>query len=191
MRRRSLSFRRLHPSRPRITPPPRPEAVTRAIGWLEEVLYLAVGLFLAAAGAFIAAGAVTTLVEGLTEGHDAVQSGLQVLDRVLLLLIIAELLYTLRLVIYEGEIFAEPFLLIGMIAAVRRVVVVTAQAEEAAPGGRELTNFLLELGVLAGLALAFGAAIYLLRRGAAHEQAAGLQAEPVGESRAVAPEAER
>jgi len=161
----------------------------RVIGWVEEGLYIAVGLFLVAAGAFIVAGAVDTLVDNLSGGGDAVQSGLLVLDRVLLLLIIAELLYTLRLVIYEGEIFAEPFLLIGMIAVVRRVVVVTAQADEAAPGGRELTNFLLELGVLAGLALAFGAAIYLLRRGAAHERAVRLQeTEAIEEPRAAQPD---
>lgn len=71
--------------------------------------------------------------------------------------------------LYEGEIFAEPFLLVGLIAVVRRVVVVTAQVEQTS--GRPLTNLLLELGVLAALALAFGAAIFLLRRGTAHEPA--------------------
>ena len=60
----------------------------------------------------------------------------------------------------------EPFLLIGLIAVVRRVVVITAKVEQI-PSGQELHNFLLELGVLAGLALAFGAAIYLLRRSGA------------------------
>jgi hypothetical protein len=54
--------------------------------------------------------------------------------------------------------------LIGLIAVVRRVVVITAKVEQI-PSGQQLHNFLLELGVLAGLALAFGAAIYLLRKG--------------------------
>jgi hypothetical protein len=43
-------------------------------------------------------------------------------------------------------------------------VVITAKVEQI-PSGQPLHNFLLELGVLAGLALAFGAAIYMLRRG--------------------------
>jgi hypothetical protein len=71
-------------------------------------------------------------------------------------------------VLYEGAISAEPFLLVGLIAVVRRVVVVTAQIEQAP--GPPPNGQLLELGVLAGLALAFGAAIYLLRRGTADEQ---------------------
>jgi hypothetical protein len=50
---------------------------------------------------------------------------------------------------------------------VRRVVVVTAQAEGLPVEGRVLTNLLLELGLLSVLAVAFAVAIYLLRRNGA------------------------
>ena len=53
---------------------------------------------------------------------------------------------------------------------------ITAKIEQI-PSGQQLHNFLLELGVLAGLALAFGAAIYLLRRGEA--QTGGARPETV------------
>lgn len=53
----------------------------------------------------------------------------------LLLLIIAELLYTLQLVVARGEIATEPFLFIGIIAVVRRVVVITAEIEKLPAGG--------------------------------------------------------
>jgi len=56
------------------------------------------------------------------------------------------------------------FLLIGLVATVRRVVVVTAEVESYPDGGRELTNFLLELALLAALTIAFAVALYLLRR---------------------------
>lgn len=46
----------------------------------------------------------------------------------------------------------------------RRVVAVTAQAERLPEDERALTNFLLELGLLSVLAVAFALAIYLLRR---------------------------
>jgi hypothetical protein len=82
--------------------------------------------------------------------------------------------------LYQGRIFAEPFLLIGLIAVVRRVVVVTASVEHI-PSGRALTNLLLELGVLAALAVAFGAAIYLLRQSAARGLSVRLQARRDGE----------
>lgn len=58
----------------------------------------------------------------------------------------------------------EPFLFIGLIAVVRRILIVTAQFERLPSGGRVLTNFLLELGRLGFLALALAIAVRLLRR---------------------------
>ena len=92
---------------------------------METALYLLVGLLLVVAGALI----LFDIVEGFTGGSAAVDLGLRILDRVLLLLIIAELLYTLQLVVARGEIATEPFLFIGIIAVVRRVVVITAEIE--------------------------------------------------------------
>ena len=92
-----------------------------------------------------------------------VLSGVFLLDRVLLLFIIAELLYTLRVVNFGGRILVEPFLFIGLIAIVRKVLVITAEATEA---GRDTTAFLVQIGALAGLALMLSLSIYLLRRSA-------------------------
>jgi len=138
-----------------------------SLGLVQEVVYIVVGLLLVVAAIGVIAGTVEELINSFGEDTDPVTVGLVVLDRILLLLIVAELLHTLRIVLYEGDIYAEPFLLVGLIAVVRRVVVVTAQVEQSS--GRPLTNLLLELGVLALLALAFGAAIFLLRRGAPRE----------------------
>ncbi|MDQ2760309.1 MAG: hypothetical protein M3Y17_07695 [Actinomycetota bacterium] len=57
------------------------------------------------------------------------------------------------------------------------MVVITAQLENLPQQGRALTNFLFELGLLALLVIAFGAAIFLIRRGAAAE----LTAQSTGE----------
>lgn len=79
------------------------------------------------------------------------------------------LLFTLRLVLYEGEIYAEPFLLVGLILVVRRVLVVTAEGENLDRAGAH------EPAARARRArrtcTSFGAAIFLLRRGAAAEHA--------------------
>ncbi len=131
---------------------------------MQEVIYIVVGLLLVIA---VTVGTVEELINSFGEVTDPVAVGLLVLDRILLPLIVAELLHTLRIVLYEGDIYAEPFLLVGLIAVVRRVVVVTVQVEQSS--GRGLTNLLLELGMLALLALAFGAAIFLLRRGPPRE----------------------
>jgi uncharacterized membrane protein (DUF373 family) len=83
-----------------------------------------------------------------------------VLDRILLLFIIGELLYTLRLVNFGGRILVEPFLFIGLIAVVRRVLVLTAEFEH---GEQEAIDFLIQIGALASLALVLAIAIHLLR----------------------------
>jgi uncharacterized membrane protein (DUF373 family) len=146
-----------------------------SLGRVQEILYIVVGLLLVVAAIGVIVGTLEELIDSLGEDADPVTVGLLVLDRILLLLIVAELLHTLRIVLYEGDIYAEPFLLVGLIAVVRRVVVVTAEVEQTS--GRPLTNLLLELGMLALLALAFGAAIFMLRRGAPREP---RRLEPAG-----------
>lgn len=144
------------------------------IGMVETALYLSVGAFLVVAGGLLLFDTGWGFVDGLASHKPASELGLRVLDRVLLVLIVAELLCTLQLVITRGEIATEPFLFIGIIAVVRRVVVITAEIEHLPQQGRALTNFLLELGLLALLVVAFSIAIYLIRRGAAAEHLAGV-----------------
>jgi uncharacterized membrane protein (DUF373 family) len=146
------------------------ERARNQIGAAETVLYVFVGIFLLLAGGLILLDTVKGFLDGVSDGDGSLELGLRVLDRILLMLIIAELLYTLQLVIARGEIAAEPFLFIGIIAVVRRVVVITAETEKLPEGGRALTNFLLELGLLSLLVIAFGLAIYLIRKGAAEER---------------------
>ncbi len=48
----------------------------------------------------------------------------------LLIFIFVELLNTIGMVVSEREIVAEPFLLVGLKAVVRRILLVTAEAEQ-------------------------------------------------------------
>jgi uncharacterized membrane protein (DUF373 family) len=140
-----------------------PFVVREAIGTAESSVYVAVGLLLVLAAVLTVGGTFANTFDAFGE-RSAIDLGVLVLDRILLIFIIAELLFTLRLTIYRGEILAEPFLFIGLIAVVRRVLVITAESEGVVKGGRALTNFLLELGALSVLAVALAVAIYLLRR---------------------------
>lgn len=130
----------------------------------EELLYVAVGLLLAAAAVLVLVGTVHELAHGISSGAGAVTTAVTVLDRILLTLIIAELVYTLRFVLRTHEIVVEPFLFIGLIAVVRRILIVTAQFERPPVAGRALTNLLLELGLLGFLTLALAVALALIRR---------------------------
>jgi uncharacterized membrane protein (DUF373 family) len=133
------------------------------------LLYGAVALLLAAAAVLVLAGTVHELFHGVSSGLGAVDTAVVVLDRILLTLIIAELVYTLRFVLRTHEIAVEPFLFIGLIAVVRRILIVTAQFERAPSDGRALTNLLLELGLLGFLALTLSVAVYLVRLGRASQ----------------------
>ena len=153
--------------------------LTNAIGEglvsFELVLYASVGLLLGAAGTLILVGSVSALVRAVTHGHGAVETGIVVLDRVLLALIVGELLYTLRFVVRTHEIAVEPFLYIGIIAVVRRILIVTAQFERGPQTGRALTNTLLEFGMLGVLVPALAVAVFLVRR----NRSFPLAAQPV------------
>jgi uncharacterized membrane protein (DUF373 family) len=130
----------------------------------EELLYAAVGLLLATAAVLVLVGTVHELAHGISSGAGAITTAVTALDRILLTLIIAELVYTLRFVLRTHEIVVEPFLVIGLIAVVRRILIVTAQFERPPAAGRALTNLLLELGLLGFLALALAIALALIRR---------------------------
>ena len=140
-------------------------AVRAALRWSEEGLYIIVGLLLLAAAGLVIVGTVSGLITSIRTHQGSVDVGVVLLDRILLALIVAELLHTLRFVVLRGEIVVEPFLFVGLIAVVRRILIITAELEGLAPGGRALTNQLLELGLLGVLTLALAIAIYLVRRG--------------------------
>lgn len=141
-----------------------PDAIEAGLVSFEVVLYVAVGLLLAAAAVLVLVGTVAGLVHAVDQGQGAVEVAVVVLDRTLLTLIVAELVYTLRFVLRTHEIVVEPFLYIGLIAVVRRILIVTAEFERAALSGRALTNLLLELGLLGLLVPSLAVAIFLVRR---------------------------
>jgi uncharacterized membrane protein (DUF373 family) len=145
------------------TPPTRRPLLLEGLVGFENLLYGAVALLLVAAAAFVLVGTVHEIIHAVSRRAGAVDTAVTILDRILLTLIIAELLYTLRFVLRTHQIAVEPFLFIGLIAVVRRILIVTAQFERLPAGGRPLTNLLLELGLLGFLALALAVAVRLVR----------------------------
>jgi uncharacterized membrane protein (DUF373 family) len=141
--------------------------VESSFGAAEGGIYVVVAALLLVAAAFTAVGTVVDVIEG-SDSRSITDTGVFILSRVLLMFIIAELLYTLRLVNFGARILVEPFLFIGLIAVVRRVLVITAEVE-GHPGRREITNFLIQVGALAALALVLSLSIHLLRRSAGEQ----------------------
>jgi uncharacterized membrane protein (DUF373 family) len=131
----------------------------------EAAIYVVVGAMLVAVALLILAGTIVNVIERADD--NSVNSTIVfVLSRILLLFIVAELIHTLRLVNLGGRILVEPFLFIGLIAVMRRILIVTAEFESAR-GGSEVTEFVIQIGALGGLALLLAISIYLLRRSSA------------------------
>ena len=97
----------------------------RVFDSVEDAIYIVVAVLLVIAGIFVIWNAVTTLISDV--GGSLTMLVTDILDNGLLLFIIAELLHTVRATIQERTLVVEPFLIVGLIAAVRRLLLITAQ----------------------------------------------------------------
>lgn len=135
--------------------------LARFVDLAEQVVYYAAAIFLLVTVGMVFLSAVTSLLTIAEAGP--LSAALEVLDKVLLIFIFAELLGTVSTIVREREIMAGPFLLIGLIAVVRRILAVTASIEQSL-GTPEFNSLLLELGVLTVLVISLSIAFYFTRR---------------------------
>jgi len=138
--------------------------IVRGFGVVEDITYIGLGILLASL-------AMTLLIYSAIDIFRNFQQGslpahiTPLLDRVLLTLLIVELLYTVQVSFREHALTAEPFLLVGLIAAVRRILLLTAEYGELHDKTEGvLRGFAIELLVLTVLIVALVVALLLLRR---------------------------
>ncbi len=153
--------------------PDREPRLAVAVDLAERVVYYGAALFLLATIAMVFFSAVGSVLRIAEVGP--LGAALEILDRVLLIFIFAELLGTISTIVREREITAEPFLLIGLIAVVRRVLAVTASIEQSL-GTPEFDRLLAELAVLTALVLSLSIALYFTRRAGRREEPQGRTA---------------
>lgn len=138
--------------------------------YVENVVYAALGLLLCVTAAVALGSAALQLWEALRDWSTSLAL-FSVIDRLLLVFMLIEILHTIRTSMRERVLTCEPFLIVALIASVRRVLVITLQSAEVnrdavwTPEHEALfRSTMLELGVLAGLILVMVTSIYLLRR---------------------------
>lgn len=143
---------------------PKREWVARAFTVVEDVVYIGLGLLLAGIS-------ISLLVTGLIGFGENVIAGslatniVALLDRALLILLVVELLYTVQVSFREHGLVPEPFLLIGLIAGIRRVLLLTAEmAQVQAKSTEVFQRFIVELVVLTFLIVALVISLVLLRK---------------------------
>ncbi len=89
----------------------------------------------------------------------------EILDTLLLAFILVELLSAVRTTLVERQLLAEPFLLVGIIATIKEIVIGSLEAKElAGKDGGAFTDVMTEIGVLGGVLLVLAFSSYLLRR---------------------------
>ena len=88
-----------------------------------------------------------------------------IVDKLLFVLMLVEILHTVRQSIASDQISIEPFLIVGLIASVRRILIVTVevanQGKDSVP--MQFAHEMIELGVLGGLTLVLIVSIFLSR----------------------------
>lgn len=130
----------------------------------EDVVYIGLGVLLAVSALTLLVAGAVSLVQHLVAGT-LPERVVELLDRILLILMIVEILYTVQVSFREHTLVPEPFLIVGLIAATRRILVLTAEfAELLEKGDVAFRNAMIELGLLTLMVLALVASLMMLRR---------------------------
>lgn len=135
----------------------------RVLRIAENVVYSFAGVLLAGAAVVVLAAVTWHLVINVAKG---VEEGVTTaLDGLLLVFILLELLAGVRATMKEKKLVAEPFLIVGIIASIKEIVILTLESKEIyETDNAAFDNAMIEIGVLAGVILLLSFASYLVRR---------------------------
>jgi uncharacterized membrane protein (DUF373 family) len=132
----------------------------RGLRAAEQVVYVLACLLLLAGAVVLLAKAGYDLVT--LEGDGVTETASTMLDTLLLVFVLIELLSAVRATFTEHQLLAEPFLLVGVIATIKELVVTANEARDKT--GESFDEAAIEIGVLSGLLLVLAVSLFLLRR---------------------------
>src|SRR6267378_6268698 len=141
------------------------------LGKTEVVIYSVLAVLLAVTAFVTIASACQILWMDLRHWTVAAQT-LRVLNQLFIVLMLVEILHTVRISIRSHVLVTEPFLVLGLIATIRRILVITLEAATLTKEGAWATegakgifhSSMIELGLLGLMVLVLVASIALLRR---------------------------
>jgi uncharacterized membrane protein (DUF373 family) len=138
--------------------------VARVFTWIEDVVYIGLSVMLAASALALLGHAANAFVEELLRGALPIAI-VALLDRLLLVLMIVELLYTVQVSFRQHALVPEPFLIVALVATIRRILVLTAEFSELSARGESVFRLaMIELGVLTIMIVALVGSLRMLRR---------------------------
>ena len=133
----------------------------RVLGWAEDAIYwgIAVVLLLGSVAILVAQFARLLHLRDTPTSTLAIE----VLDGLLLIFIFVELLYAVRVSLRSHEIVVEPFLIVGILAAIKEIVVLSVEAAALLSKGPEFSRAVVEIGVLGGVVLVLALSAFVMR----------------------------
>lgn len=134
----------------------------KAIEVAETIIYIGIAVLLFITAIALLVLAVTNTIALF--GEDSASIALEILDTLLLVFIVVELLFAVRATVTQRELLAEPFLLVGIIAAIKEIVVLSVKAAETVGEGAVFRDQLWEIGTLGVVIFLLGLTAFLLRR---------------------------
>ena len=145
-----------------VSPPGFSRAGTRVLEVAENLIYGGIAFFLVGS-AFVLLAVAAKTSWGLVDDFSQ-QPLLEVLDILLLVFIVVELLFAVRTTVQQRELVAEPFLLVGIIASIKEIVVLSVEAAGVVGKDDQFVDRVIEIGVLGVLVVLLGVTAFLLRR---------------------------
>lgn len=138
------------------------DALMRLLGTVEDGILYAISAALILAMIALLISSVVSFVGAF--GGDLRSGTLELLDSVLLVMMLVEILGTISMSLRQHTLVPDQFLIIGLIAAIRRMLVITAEQTELLSHPDTFQLLLWELALLGGLVIILAGAIYLLHR---------------------------
>jgi len=135
--------------------------VDRVFALAEDVVYGGIAILLVITAVILLGRAAVELFR--ISGTSVAEVAIEVLDLLLLVFIVVELLFAVRTTLSKRELVAEPFLLIGIIASIKEIVVLSVKAAEEVGQGPTFDDQVMVIGVLGVLVLLLGITAWLLR----------------------------
>src|SRR6266849_6937513 len=147
------------------------------LGKAEVAIYTILAVLLSVTALAAIASAGKLLWDGISHWTIANET-FRVLDQLLVVLMLVEILHTVRISIRSHILVTEPFLVVVLIASIRRILVITLEAATLTKEGAWATEgangifrySMIELGLLGLLVLVLVVSITLLRRYAPAEK---------------------
>ena len=133
----------------------------RVFALAENVVYGGIALLLVVTALVLLVQAAGQLLSIRKIGVQ--DAAIEVLDALLLVFIVVELLVAVRTTVIKRELVAEPFLLIGIIASIKEIVVLSVKAADEVGTGAAFDDQVMVIGVLGVLVLLLAIAAWMLR----------------------------